>query len=103
MSRIKVKTIINDVKQENIEFKFGDKVVNLDSFQNKVITSDTNKNLRIIACAGSGKTTTILCKIKYMIDKLKINQKRILLTTFNIDAANILKDRLKLLLNKNRI
>jgi superfamily I DNA and RNA helicase len=101
MSRIKVKTIINDVKQENIQFKFGDKVVNLDKFQNKVITSDTTKNLRIIACAGSGKTTTILCKIKYMIDNLKINQKRILLTTFNIDAANILKDRLKLLLNKN--
>ena len=108
MSRIKVKTIINDiakpvkqVKQEIIEFKFGDKLVNLDKFQNKVITADINKNLRIIACAGSGKTTTILCKIKYMIDELKINQKRILLTTFNIDAANILKDRLKLLLNKN--
>ena len=101
MPRIKVKTIINDAKKENIEFKFGDKLINLDEFQKKVILTDISKNLRIIACAGSGKTTTILCKIKYMIDELKINQKKILLTTFNIDASNILKDRLKLLLNKN--
>ena len=42
MSRIKVKTIINDiakpvkqVKQEIIEFKFGDKLVNLDKFRAK--------------------------------------------------------------------
>ena len=71
MPRIKVKTIINDTKKENIEFKFGDKLINLDEFQKKVILTDISKNLRIIACAGSGKTTTILCKIKYMIDELK--------------------------------
>jgi len=101
MPRIKVHTIINDTNKDMLEFKFGDKVINLDDFQKKVIFTDISKNLRIIACAGSGKTTTILCKIKYMINELKINPKRILLTTFNIDASNILKDRLKLLLNKN--
>jgi superfamily I DNA/RNA helicase len=35
-----------------------------------------------------------------MIEYHNINPKRILLTTFNIDAANILKDRLNVLLNK---
>lgn len=98
MSRIKVKTIINN---ENIsDYNFGDKKINLDKYQELVVKADINKNLRIIACAGSGKTTTILCKIKYMIDFHKINPKKILLTTFNIDASNILKSRLKTLFNK---
>lgn len=103
MPRIKVHTIINDsIKSENpIEFKFGDKIVKLDKYQQKVIDADITKNLRIIACAGSGKTTTILCRIKHMITFHKINPKRILLTTFNTDAANILKERLKTLLNKD--
>ena len=101
MRRIKVKTIINDNSNDLWEFNFGGQKVNLDEFQKKVILSDINKNLRIIACAGSGKTTTILCKIKYMIENNNINPKKILLTTFNIDAANVLKKRMKDLLNKN--
>jgi len=115
MPRIKVHTIINtntnntnDINNTNntnntIEktFKFGTKEVKLDKYQQKVIDAEINKNLRIIACAGSGKTTTILCRIKYMIDFHKVNPKRILVTTFNTDAAEILKSRLKLLFNKD--
>ena len=121
MPRIRVKTIINDNPNLNlnhnlnlnlnlndnitkpkthIEFKFGEKTVKLDKYQQKVIDAEIDKNLRIIACAGSGKTTTILCRIKHMIDFYNINPKRVLITTFNTDAAQILKDRLKLLLNK---
>jgi len=94
MSRIKVKTFINT------DFDFGNYKIKLDKYQYDVVISDINKNLRIIACAGSGKTTTILCRIKYIIDK-GINPNRILLTTFNVDAANTLKERLKKLLNNN--
>ena len=93
MSRIKVKTLINT------EFDFGEVKLLLDKYQYNVVTADCNKNLRIIACAGSGKTTTILCRIKYLIDN-KIDPKRILLTTFNTDAAQTLKTRLKQLLKK---
>ncbi len=92
-SRIKVKTLINT------EFDFGDVKLLLDKYQYNVVISDINKNLRIIACAGSGKTTTILCRIKYLLDK-NIDPKRILLTTFNTDAAETLKTRLKKLLKK---
>jgi superfamily I DNA and RNA helicase len=106
MKRIKVKTIINsDIsnieKSKDIEFTINDKKINLDIYQKKIVYADIDKNLRIIACAGSGKTTTILCKIKYMIDILNVNPKKILLTTFNRDAALILKTRLKYLLKKD--
>lgn len=93
-SRIKVKTLINT------EFDFGDVKLLLDKYQYNVVISDIDKNLRIIACAGSGKTTTILCRIKYLLDK-NIDPKRILLTTFNTDAAETLKTRLKKLLKKD--
>lgn len=94
MKRIKVNTFINK------EFDFVNYKIQLDKYQYDVVKSDINKNLRIIACAGSGKTTTILCRIKYIIDK-GIEPKRILLTTFNIDAADTLKERIKALLNKD--
>jgi superfamily I DNA and RNA helicase len=118
MKRIKVKTIkhINNDKNidknidENIDdnidkyiinFKFGDKKVDLDDYQKKLLDVPIDKNIRIIACAGSGKTTTILCKIKHMLDKYNINEKRIMCTTFNTDAAFIIKKRLHQLLNKD--
>lgn len=94
MKRIKVNTFINK------EFDFGKYKIQLDKYQYNVVKSDINKNLRIIACAGSGKTTTILCRIKYIIDN-GIDPKRILLTTFNVDASDTLKERLKALLNKD--
>jgi len=94
MSRIKIKTFINT------EFDFGGYKIFLDKYQYNVVTSDITKNLRIIACAGSGKTTTILCRIKYLLDK-GVNSKRILLTTFNTDAAKTLKERLTKLLKKD--
>lgn len=36
MPRIKVHTIINDTNKDMLEFKFGDKVINLDDFQKKL-------------------------------------------------------------------
>ena len=80
------------------EFNFNGTIINLDKFQQEVVKADITKNIRIIACAGSGKTTTILCRIKYLIDK-GIDPKRIILTTFNIEAADNLKKRLGDLIN----
>ena len=42
--------------------------------------------MRIIAAAGSGKTTTILCRVKYLVDNC-ISPNKILLLTFNVDAC----------------
>ena len=40
--------------------------------------------MKIIACAGSGKTTTIIARIRYLLEEKKIDAKKILLTTFNV-------------------
>lgn len=76
------------------KFKIGNNKIEVNDEQYDVITSDINKNSRIIACAGSGKTTTIVCKIKYMID-IGIKPSDIMLTTFNVDAANNMKEKIK--------
>lgn len=70
----------------------------LNEEQQSVVFAPLNKNIRIIAGAGSGKTTTILFRIKYLLEK-EIDPNTILLTTFNVDAAEILKDRLRNKLN----
>ncbi len=48
----------------------------------------------IIACAGSGKTTTVISKIIYMIKELGCKPEHFFITTFTRNAAGELKDRL---------
>jgi superfamily I DNA/RNA helicase len=76
------------------KFKFDDKFVHLNDEQYAIVTADKLRNQRIIACAGSGKTTTILCRIKYLID-LQIEPHCILLMTFNVDAREQLFIKIK--------
>ena len=68
-------------------------MIELNDEQKAIVNADLDKNIRIIACAGSGKTTTILYRIKHLIDN-KIPENRIILTTFNVDSAQNLKNRL---------
>ena len=75
-----------DKNEEYKTFKFGEKEVTLDEEQIKVVKSDINCNLRIIASAGTGKTTTLMCRSKYLIDNYVLPS-RILLLTFNVDAC----------------
>jgi len=45
---------------------------------------------KIIACAGSGKTTTLVARVKYLIDQ-GVSPDSILISTFNVEAGrNIL-------------
>lgn len=48
----------------------------------------------IIACAGSGKTTTVISKIIHMIKDLGSKPEHFFITTFTRNAAGELKDRL---------
>lgn len=48
----------------------------------------------IIACAGAGKTKTLIAKIIYMIKELDCDPKDFFITTFTRNAANELKERL---------
>ena len=72
----------------------------LDDEQYEVVKSKPNQNIRILAGAGSGKTTTILCRVKYLVDNYT-TPNRILILTFNKDSSESLKNRIIKLFNFN--
>lgn len=84
---------IKDEDYNSFTFVNSKKKITVNPEQFRVITSDIKHNIRIIACAGSGKTTTIVCRIKYLIDH-GVHPERIMLTTFNVDAAETMKNKL---------
>jgi superfamily I DNA/RNA helicase len=90
---IKVGNIMKNYKKNEKIFIFDDQEINLDDDQYTVVTSKPNQNIRILAGAGSGKTTTILCRVKYLVDNFT-TPNRILILTFNKDSSENLKKRI---------
>ena len=68
-----------------LEFSNGQ--VTLNEEQYKVVTSPVLENQRILASAGSGKTTTITARIAYLIEYYEIDPSKIILVTFSRSAA----------------
>ena len=52
-------------------------------------------NCLVIASAGSGKISTIVGKVKYLVEKQHIDPSKILLLTYTKKAANELSERIK--------
>ena len=73
---------------DNIEGK------KLDDQQRTALITDEYSNL-IIAGAGSGKTLTILGKVKYLIEQKKVKPENILLLSFTKKTVDELNERLK--------
>ncbi len=67
--------------------------IKLDDEQKKVVLNDS-KNCLVIAGAGSGKTTVISAKVKYLIDIKNINQNEILVISFTRESVNDLKKQI---------
>ena len=53
-----------------------------------------NKRVLVLAGAGSGKTKTLLQKIKYLVEEKKVQPSEILAITYTKNAANEMIDRL---------
>lgn len=86
------------IKQELVRYnKFFDKVENrkLDIQQRTAIITDEDNNL-IIAGAGSGKTTTIVGKVGYIVDRYKVPPDQILLISFTNKSASSLAERINI-------
>ena len=81
-------------------YKQVDSNILLDENQRKAIISDDDYSL-IAAGAGAGKTTTIIAKIKYLIEKCNIDPKDILLISYTNKATDLLKTRLNQEFNLN--
>ena len=63
--------------------------------QQLVISAPINKNIRIIASAGSGKTTTLISRILHLIKNHNLHLHEIILTTFTKDSAEVMKNKIK--------
>ncbi len=77
--------------------KFFDECVegkSLDLQQRTAIVTDEDNNL-VIAGAGTGKTTTILGKVNYVLDRYSVDPGEILLISFTRKSAEELKRRMK--------
>lgn len=70
----------------------------LDEDQRKVVLSDEDYSL-VVAGAGAGKTTTVAAKVKYLVEKQRINPEQILIISFTNKAVNELKDKINKELN----
>lgn len=67
--------------------------IKLDEYQKQVVL-DESENIIVVAGAGSGKTTTITAKIKYLVEIKKIKEKEILVISFTNRAIYELKSRI---------
>lgn len=93
----------NFVKKKLIEykeyfdnmFKDIDPNIVLDEEQRKAVLIDEDYSL-VIAGAGSGKTTTMAAKVKYLIEKCGIEPKEIIILSFTNRAANELDERINM-------
>lgn len=81
------KSQLNDSFFDNIS---GHK---LDKYQRKVILNNS-KYLLVVAAAGSGKTLSIIGKIKYLIEKKCYKENEILCLSFTNETVNNLKRQL---------
>ena len=86
-------------KRLNMEKEYLDRMYNctdtnivLDDVQRKVIVCEED-HIFIVAGAGSGKTTTIVAKVKYLIERKKVLPECILVITYTNQAVNELKKR----------
>ena len=67
--------------------------IKLDDEQKRVVLNNS-KNALIVAGAGSGKTTVISAKVKYLIDIKKVNSSKILVISFTRESVNDLKKQI---------
>jgi len=75
----------------------GEKIY-LDDEQRKIILRDDEYCL-VNAGAGSGKSTTMAAKVKYLVDKLNIRPQEIIMLTFTKKSSEDLDDKVNNLLD----
>lgn len=66
----------------------------LDAQQRDAVVTDEYNNL-VIAGAGSGKTLTVVGKIKYLVERWGVQPENILVTSFTRKSVNELSDRIE--------
>lgn len=83
-------------QQKQLHAHFFDRIEgkSLDDQQRTAVLTDEYSNL-VVAGAGSGKTLTLMAKVKYLVEVQKMDPKHILLLSFTKDTVEELNHRLK--------
>jgi len=71
-------------------------LIRLNDEQRQIVEHDINSDQLVLACAGSGKSTTMVYRVKYLIEK-GVKPENIMMTTFNVDACESLKNKIKII------
>ena len=87
------KTYLQNEISETDELLSNIENKSLDTQQRNAILVDEDNSL-VIAGAGSGKTTTIAGKVKYLTERQNINPEEILLISFTRKSADEMKERI---------
>lgn len=84
-------------------FVFSEGAVTLNDEQARIVRQPPLQNLRILASAGSGKTTTLTCRIAQLLTAAGAKPNEIILLTFTHNAASVMRQRLEALVGCQRI
>lgn len=84
-------------------FAFSEGSVTLNNEQARIVRQPPAQNLRILASAGSGKTTTLTCRIAHLLTACGAKASEIILLTFTHNAASVMRQRLENLVGCKRI
>jgi len=76
-----------------LDFSHGS--VSLNSEQHAIVTADPYQHQRILAAAGSGKTTTITARIAWLLQHAKVSADQIVLLTFSRNSARDMVQRVR--------
>jgi hypothetical protein len=79
-----------------LTFPYGSTKLNFEQYT--IVTADPYENQRILASAGSGKTTTITARIAWLLTNTHITADQIVLLTFSRNAAREMLQRLRKLI-----
>ena len=83
--------------------QFSKRSLEVNEQQFQAITRPIDVNQRIIASAGSGKTTTLTARIAYLIEYHNVQSNRIVLLTFSRNSATQMKKKLYDLIGDNQV
>ena len=84
-------------------FHFSRKSIRVNEEQEQAICRPARCNQRILASAGSGKTTTLTARIAYLIEHHGVRPESIALMTFSRNAAQQMRQRIETLIGPTRL
>lgn len=84
-------------------FSFAEGSVVLNDEQAHIVRQPPTQNLRILASAGSGKTTTLTCRIAHLLTNCGAKPSEIILLTFTHNAAAVMRQRLEALVGRKQV